>query len=103
VATVASQDDTEVTVEVGKEGVTLAGNGYPALNGAVNGQGQYTVTLDALEVLVVAASPIHPTTYLADNDLTGSLVHSCSGSRFTVEFVSGYFRDLRGGAREVWS
>ena len=27
----------------------------------------------------------------------------CSGSRFAVEFVSGYFRDLRGGAREVWS
>ncbi len=27
----------------------------------------------------------------------------CSGSRFGVEFVSRYFRDLRGGACEVWS
>ena len=36
-------------------------------------------------------------------DVCAELVTWCSGSRFGVEFVSRYFRDLRGGACEVWS
>ena len=77
VSIVAPGDETEVTVEiVGEDTVTLMGNGYPALDASIDGQDQFTATLDALEVLVVAASPIDPESGEADNDLTGSLVLS---------------------------
>ncbi len=77
VASVATEDDTKVTLELtGENTVTLGGGGYPPLNAAVEGQGEYTVTLDALDVLVVSASSANAETGDTENDLTGSLIHS---------------------------
>jgi len=77
VAVAAVHDGTEVTFELnGEQTFTVQGNGYPALDTTMEGHGQYTVTLDALEVLVVAASPFDLVTGDITNDMTGSLVHS---------------------------
>ena len=73
----ATEDDTQVTVELsGDDTITLGGQGFPPLDSAVAGQNQYTVTINSFDVLVVAASAIDPNTGDADNDITGSLVHS---------------------------
>lgn len=76
VAVVAPTDDTEVTFTLTAPAtITLSGGPVPLLDSDM-GQDTFQVTLDALDVLVVAAENGNPQTMLKTNQLTGSLVES---------------------------
>jgi hypothetical protein len=76
VAIVAPEDDTEVTFTlVAPATITLAGNPVPILDSDM-GQDTYQTTLNALDVLVIAANNDNPDTMMPTNQLTGSLIES---------------------------
>lgn len=76
VAVSAAEDDTEVTFTLTAPAtITLAGGQVPSLD-STQGADTYQVTLDYLDVLVIAANNDNPDTMMPTNQLTGSLVES---------------------------
>ena len=76
VAVSATQDDTEVTFTLTAPAtITLAGGQVPSLD-STQGADTYQITLDYLDVLVIAANNDNPDTMMPTNQLTGSLVES---------------------------
>jgi hypothetical protein len=76
VSVVAVEDDTEVFFELAAPGsATLAGSVLPALE-KKSGEDNFSVVLDRLETLTIAADNQDPVTEAYNVELTGSLIRS---------------------------